>query len=750
MYNLSKKNISALTALLLALCFCFASVAMAAPASGSPVWVTDASGTRFQICAHGDEFFNYTTDTQGRLLVRDAEGYFRYVGESGGALVPLGRIAQNDTAGALLARDIDSLRDKLAALRASLIPAKSGLNTIPLPDVLSDGYFFSDPSDPLYNRVAIYDSSSFTAPGKADTCALLVLKVQFDDIKCLVSDAQWHKMLFDDGISSYYSENSYGKFTYVPAAESGGTPSDGVVTVTLPIQRPLYVNKEPGNPKGNHELESGFYESSDGTQRYTIYNSASLFAYALLKAEDDIDYAQYDRNKDGYISPTELAVIVVVAGYEASTLGDEYAGGTPSVWAHSWKFNNKINETQTNWNTLTVRAGGMKFYKYTMMGENTNWAVNYYDDTTWGNAVQQQFGTACHELGHDLGLPDLYDIYYNDLQYSVGHLSVMASGASAYGAYNAPKGSSPVHFDPFCKLALGFAREQTVTAPGSYELKSANRSDYNVICIDTDDPNVYYLAENRQFAGYDKGLYAGYELDDRGGVVLWRMDENMIEKGSDMNTVEGKYGVMPVFVLKGKDRYTYRPFRSSETLSIQSSYTLPETNPPITVSVNDAPSESMRIILSVDNDTPSGGGSGTATRTQYSLKPGEKKESAEMLPNGGLQYTIDAPFERHTGAAVDARPLQRGVDYEVKSGSTVITLKPEFLATLKDGAHTLTVYFSDGSFTQSFTTPLSSSISTAASPDVPATGGAPFALPLLFAAMLTAAGATHKKLVISK
>ena len=69
--------------------------------------------------------------------------------------------------------------------------------------------------------------------------------------------------------------------------------------------------------------------------------------------------------------------------------------------------------------------------------------------------------TVAHELGHYLGLPDLYDVNYTSydpdatvdqfpwLAYDVGEISLMAGGS--WGSYIADSGETvfvPVSFDP--------------------------------------------------------------------------------------------------------------------------------------------------------------------------------------------------------------------------------------------------------------------------------------------------------------
>lgn len=168
-------------------------------------------------------------------------------------------------------------------------------------------------NDPLNGKLKEIDSfSSITAPAKADQCPLLVLKVGFNDVKCLFTDQEWNQRIFGNGstgnsVSDYYSKMSNGKFTYVPAAESAGALNDGVIDVTLPIDRPLYASGGAGQnyDKG---ARAGMYTGTDN-HTYIIYNQASLYMYALNAADNDIDYKSYDRNGDGYISPTELAVV---------------------------------------------------------------------------------------------------------------------------------------------------------------------------------------------------------------------------------------------------------------------------------------------------------------------------------------------------------------------------------------------------------------------------------------------------------
>ena len=68
----------------------------------------------------------------------------------------------------------------------------------------------------------------------------------------------------------------------------------------------------------------------------------------------------------------------------------------------------------------------------------------------------------------------------------------------------------------------------------------------------------------------------------------------------------------------------------------------------------------------------------------------------------GLVFTANGAYSKFTGIEVDGKAVDKG-DYTAVSGSTVITLKPEYLETLSVGTHTLTVQYTDGEASCEFT-----------------------------------------------
>lgn len=61
----------------------------------------------------------------------------------------------------------------------------------------------------------------------------------------------------------------------------------------------------------------------------------------------------------------------------------------------------------------------------------------------------------------------------------------------------------------------------------------------------------------------------------------------------------------------------------------------------------------------------------------------------------GIEFTANGAYSKFTGIEVDGEAVNEA-NYTAVSGSTVITLTPEYLDTLSVGRHTLTVLYTDG------------------------------------------------------
>jgi M6 family metalloprotease-like protein len=125
-----------------------------------------------------------------------------------------------------------------------------------------------------------------------------------------------------------------------------------------------------------------------------------------------------------------------------------------------------------------------------------------------GGAVP--IGVYCHEFGHQLGLPDLYNT--NTGQTILGPWSLMDKGL-----WNGnPPGSSPSHMDAWSKVQLQFmsgsmiaTANAGVTSTFTIDPTEVSSSNVHVVEVPLGSgslPSKYYLIEVRSATGYDSAL----------------------------------------------------------------------------------------------------------------------------------------------------------------------------------------------------------------------------------------------------
>ncbi len=125
---------------------------------------------------------------------------------------------------------------------------------------------------------------------------------------------------------------------------------------------------------------------------------AELAAEAVDLAAAGVNFSDFDNDGDGKID----TLVVIHAGR-----GEESGAASNTIWSHSWSLSSAGIGTITKNSTIID--------DYIMVPEY----VFAAGDST--------IGILCHEFGHALGLPDLYDTTYST--YGVGDWSPMASGA---------------------------------------------------------------------------------------------------------------------------------------------------------------------------------------------------------------------------------------------------------------------------------------------------------------------------------
>jgi len=167
---------------------------------------------------------------------------------------------------------------------------------------------------------------------------------------------------------------------------------------------------------------------------------------------DSINWADYDKEDpydlDGDGNVAEPDGYVDHIQFVHAGVGQEAGGGAQgddAIWSHSWWV--MYDPANSPYGLGGVRCGSSNVYvgPYTIEPE---------DGT---------IGVFCHEFGHDLGLPDVYDTIY-DGEESAGFYTLMSSG-SWLGEPGKPLGTSPSSMGIWEKYLLGFV-DPVVVSPG--------------------------------------------------------------------------------------------------------------------------------------------------------------------------------------------------------------------------------------------------------------------------------------------
>lgn len=332
--------------------------------------------------------------------------------------------------------------------------------------------------------------------GSVRTLALLV---DFPFTESQVEPSWFDTFLFADvfgpqSVRGYYREISYGSPTTSGLLDliSPDLPSEvGWLRLTLP--RSAYVSG------GDHGL--GSYPG----------NARRLVEDAVKLANPLVDFSAYDNNGDGFVDN----LIVVHSGQ-----GAELTGKSSDIWSHQWTT------------SKPVAVDGVYVSMYSMEPEY------------WRTPGDMTVGVYAHEIGHILGLPDLYDRDYSSA--GVGRWSLMGSGS-----WNGNNGSSPARLDAWSSARLGWLQPAAVTGDPSerrFASVSDSRSESAVKLTPYWDTKgkEYFLIENRQQIGTDRGLPGS-------GLLIWHVDERRWDDGSwndddgwkllDLEEADGRAGL---------------------------------------------------------------------------------------------------------------------------------------------------------------------------------------------------------------
>ncbi len=331
----------------------------------------------------------------------------------------------------------------------------------------------------------------------ADT-DILFLVVEFTDTGCTFTPAQMQGNMFGGQASGpgdlddYFDEISYGDLEVVGSVVGNQAGTD---CIGLANTRAYYNDDNAGSADDNRDDD--------------------VVREAVTAADAYVDFADFDNDNDGTVDA--LGIIYAGGGPHDGCSGDNGAsgGGGDNLWPHSGKVNSG--------GALT--ADGKTITPFIINSETT------YALTATSNCNQMQtIGLFAHELGHSLGLPDLYDTDVGN-----GGVHKWTTMASQYVS-TTNNADTPPHYDPWSKAVQGWVTP-TVHQPGDRFVEGItatttggevhqfrdNPGGFNdgslVNSNWTGGSGEYFLVENRQQAKFDQGLSGC-------GLLVWHIDES--------------------------------------------------------------------------------------------------------------------------------------------------------------------------------------------------------------------------------
>jgi M6 family metalloprotease-like protein len=333
-----------------------------------------------------------------------------------------------------------------------------------------------------------YTSSSLAALGAAvvGTYSVPVIAGLYSGASAPYPQAEYQTRLFGDGagsvsLSEYYGEISGGVFTMT------GLVSDWA---TLPNPASYYEPVGSDQFGKTDEFLRDALLAADGATDFGLYDN------------DGLDGVPNSGDDDGFV---DTAAFIYAA--EAKSCGG------PGIWPHRWTYD--------AWWSAPFTTGDAAF------GGGFIQVSDYIIQSglaCFGAGIMAS-GTIAHEMGHALGLPDLYDTDLGDGTDSegIGHWGLMGSG-------NHNQQESPAHMGAWSKDFLGWVDVTTIVANQTAVQLQAVQTARTVLRVDVPSTNEYFLLSNRQRTGSDAFLHEP-------GLLVWHIDPDVISATQPTNRV---------------------------------------------------------------------------------------------------------------------------------------------------------------------------------------------------------------------
>lgn len=226
---------------------------------------------------------------------------------------------------------------------------------------------------------------------------------------------------------------------------------------------------------------SGYYGNDGAYQKdEKVYE---MIKEACDGIQDKVNLKDYDWDGDGEADQ----VFFLYAG-----LGQASGGSAGTIWPHESE----------------LRYWPCGVLSYSTGKINTYACANELQPETQGSSryISAGIGTICHEFSHCLGFADMYDTTGSG-GYGMSVFDVMDQGS-----YNG-NGFVPCNYTAFERIYAGWVEAIELIDPATVkDMKSVSDYGRPFIMYNYKNTNEYFLMENRQNTGWDKGLYGSNGL----------------------------------------------------------------------------------------------------------------------------------------------------------------------------------------------------------------------------------------------
>ena len=316
----------------------------------------------------------------------------------------------------------------------------------------------------------------------------LVLMVQFADNEFQPDYTRelFTNMMNQEGFSDYEATGSARDY-FIAQSMGQFTPEYDVVG---PIKLPFIMQHYGQN-------------DSQGNERvaFRMIQDACQIAHDSL----NVDFSQYDFNDDGDVD----FVYVIYAGF-----GESYGASTNTIWPHA--------------STLSAWGGNITLDEKRVERYACSCELKYTSGTQL-----EGIGTFCHEFGHVLGLPDIYNTQMQS-RTQLGQWDVMDTGA-----YNNESRTPPAH-SAFERYSLGWLDFIDIDTPAEVmELEELTEHNVAYRIVTPNNPDEFFTLENRQLIGWDSYLPGG-------GLMILHInyDEGIWDRNAVNNGVNPCYDLV--------------------------------------------------------------------------------------------------------------------------------------------------------------------------------------------------------------